>query len=711
MKQVLVSRGDIQIADVPTPNVGPSNVLVRVQWSCISAGTEIAGVRLSALPLYRRALKQPEHVRKVLELMRDHGVKRTWDRIAGKLGTGTPLGYAASGRVIAIGRDVDGFRVGDLVACAGAGIANHAEVIDVPVNLAVHVPPALGLDIASTATLGAIALQGVRRAEPMLGETFVVVGLGILGQLAIQLLKANGCTVIAADVEPERIAAARASGAAAALDSEHEDYVAQVLRITEGHGADGVLVTAASSSDGIISEAFNVCRKKGRVVLVGDVGLNLRRSDLYEKELDFRVSTSYGPGRYDPNFEEGGRDYPIAYVRWTETRNMQAYLALAVSGAISLKHLSEQRFDIADAEKAYATLRGEGPKPLLVLLRYPDVSITALQRKVVVRVPALSAGRINTAVIGAGNFALGTHLPNLKQLKDKFAIHCVMSRTGLSARAAVLQWQGSYATTDFEAVLEDRDVELVIIATRHHLHADLALRALRAGKHVLLEKPLAINSGELDSLKDHFSSGADGPVLMTGFNRRFSPGIRRIAEILASRTAPMIINYRMNAGYLAADHWLHGQEGGGRNIGEACHIYDLFGYLTGAPAISITARGITSNGKQWRSNDNFVATIGYADGSVCSLTYAALGDKAYAKERMDIFCDGKVLFFDNYKKLEVYGGTNRGWNSMTQEKGQLEELIALAACLREGRPWPIPLQEQFETTRISFEVEKLLRLN
>jgi len=711
MKQVLVKSGAVSVEDVPAPQVGTANVLVRVEWSCVSAGTEIAGVRLSALPLYRRALKQPENVRRVLQAMRDQGIKRTWDRVTGKLAAGTPLGYSASGTVIAVGREVNGFREGDLVACAGAGIANHAEVIDVPVNLAVRVPQGVGMDVASTATLGAIALQGVRRAEPTLGETFVVVGLGILGQLTVQLLKANGCHVVGADVDPERIAAARLSGAEAALDAELEDYLAHVLRLTDGHGADGVIVTAAGSSDEIISKAFQACRKKGRVILVGDVGLDLRRSDLYEKELDFRVSTSYGPGRYDPSYEEGGRDYPIGYVRWTETRNMEAYLALVAGGAVSLSHLPEQRFDVADAGKAYEALQGEGHKPLLVLLRYPKDSATALERKVVMRPPEPGTGRIKTAIVGAGNFAQASHLPNLNQLKDRFAIHCVMSRSGVSARAAALQWQASYATTDLDAVLSDGDVELVIIATRHNLHTSLALRALQAGKHVLVEKPLALTDAELQSLRDYFSGRSQGPVLMTGFNRRFSPGIVRVKALLEGRIAPMMVNYRMNAGYLPPDHWVHGPEGGGRNIGEACHVYDLFGYLTGAQAVSIQAEGIGSKGQQWRRNDNFVATIGYGDGSVCTLTYTALGNKSYPKERMEVFCDGKVISLDDFRRVDVSGSSDRGWSSLAQDKGQLEELNALASCLRDSKPWPIALEEQFEATRISFEVENRLRGN
>jgi predicted dehydrogenase len=708
MKQVLAKGGSVVVDDVPAPLAGARNILVRVAWSCVSVGTEMAGVRLSGMPLYRRALKQPENVKKVLDLMRDQGIKRTWDRVTGKLAAGTPLGYSAAGTVIEVGAGVEGFRPGDRVACAGAGTANHAEVIDVPVNLAVRVPEGLELDVASTVTLGAIALQGVRRAQPTLGETFVVVGLGILGQITVQLLKVNGCRVIGVDVDPQRAAAAKANGADAALDGAAEDYSRYAARLTDGHGADGVIVTAsAAENDEILSQAFQACRKKARVVLVGDVGLDLRRSDMYGKELDFLISTSYGPGRYDPAYEEGGRDYPLPYVRWTENRNMEAYLRLLASGGVSLSGLSQERYDIQKAPEAFEALKREGTKPLMVLLQYPD-SLSALQRKVPLRVIAADAGKIKVALVGAGGFAQGMHLPNLVRLRDRFDVHCVMSRTGINAKAAAQQWQASYATTELDELLEDRQVELVIIATRHNLHAEIALRALQAGKHVLVEKPLAITESELEAISKFFSGSGETPVLMTGFNRRFSPPIGRAKELLAGRTTPLMVNYRMNAGFLPADHWSHGPEGGGRNIGEACHIYDLFSALTGARPAEISAHCISPSGKQWYRNDNFVATISYADGSVCTLTYTALGHRNYPKERMDVFCDGKVLALDDYKTLDVAGARGRGWRSMTQNKGQLEELEALAACLREGAPWPISLEEQLDATRISFEVERRL---
>ena len=707
MKQVLAKGGQVIVQDVPAPLVGPRNVLVRVQWSCVSVGTEMTGVRLSGMPLYRRALKQPENVRKVFEMMRDQGVKRTWDRVSGKLAAGTPLGYSAAGTVLEVGLEVEGFRVGERVACAGAGIANHAELIDVPVNLAVKVPEGLDLESACTVTLGAIALQGVRRAQPTLGETFVVVGLGILGQITVQLLKANGCRVVGVDPDAARAAAARSLGADGALDGSGEDYVQYTTRITDGHGADGVIVTAATESSEVLRQAFRACRKKARVVLVGDVGMDLHRADLYGKELDFLISTSYGPGRYDPVYEEDGRDYPLPYVRWTENRNMEAYLRLLASRAVSLSDLPRETYEVGHATQAYEALQRPEEKPLMVLLQYPQ-SQSALERKVALRAARSESGRIKVALVGAGGFAQGMHLPNLQRLRDRYELHCVMSRTGINARAVAQQWQAAYATTELNQVLNDPKVQLVIIATRHDLHADLALRALRAGKHVLVEKPLALTNIELEAIAVYYRDNLGAPVLMTGFNRRFSPAIRRAAEILSARTTPLIVNYRMNAGFVPPEHWVHGPEGGGRNIGEACHIYDLFAMLTGSGPREIAAQSISPSGKQWRRNDNFVATVNYADGSVCTLTYTALGDKGYPKERMEIFGDGKVLALDDYKSLAVAGSGGAGWRSITQEKGQLEELQALQVCLRDGGPWPISLEQQLDTTRVSFEVERRL---
>lgn len=709
MKQVLIQGGKAVVTTVPTPVVGQKNVLVRVEYSCISVGTEMAGVKMSGLPLYRRAMKQPENVGRVLDMVREQGIKRTLDRVSGKLAAGSPTGYSASGVVVQLGAEVEGFSVGDRVACAGAGIANHAEFIDVPVNLTVRMPDQLSSDLGATVTLGAIAMQGVRRAQPTLGETIVVVGLGILGQITVQLLTASGCRVIGVDLDPKRIELALGNGMDVGLNPESDNYLDKVIHLTDGMGADCVIVTAATESHQVISEAMGACRKKGRLVLVGDVGLNLNRSDFYKKELDFLISSSYGPGRYDPVYEEGGQDYPLPYVRWTENRNMQAYLEALAKGQVKLKGLSERTYTIDQAADAYAALGAGGEKPLLVLLNYPGRPELAVRKVEMNPAPAKSS-RIRVAIAGASSFVQGVHLPNLVALRDRFELRAIMSRTGANARAVATQYSASYCTTDFNEILKDDEVDLVMITTRHDLHGSMAISALRAGKHVFVEKPLTLAESDLREIEEIYTENLSGPLLMVGFNRRFSPGIAHLCATLKRCASPLVVNYRMNAGFISEDHWVQGFEGGGRNLGEACHIYDLFNYLTGSSdVVSIQACAISPSQKQWRRNDNFVATVKYSDGSICTLTYTALGAKSYPKERMEIFCDGNVLVLDDYKSAEVFGVKGKPWTAASPQKGQKQELEALARSLSQSEPWPISLRDQIKATEIAFEVERQIR--
>jgi len=706
MKQLLVRSGKVFVQDVPAPTVGPRNILVRVERSCVSVGTEMAGVKMSALPLYRRALKQPHHVKKALQLMRDQGVARVYKQIKGRLDAGLPTGYSAAGVVVEVGSEVTGFAIGDRVACAGAGIANHAEIIDVPVNLAVSVPNELGMDAAATVTLGAIAMQGVRRTNPTLGETVVVVGLGILGQITAQLLAAHGCRVIGSDVDEKRIEVARQNGLEIGIRATDGDFVQRIMKLTDGLGADAVVITAAAQSSEILAQAFQACRRKARVVVVGDVGLNIARSDIYAKELDFLISTSYGPGRYDPVYEEEGQDYPLAYVRWTENRNMTEYLRLLSTGRVSLANMISEPFDIDQAATAYEQLAAPGEKPLLVLLKYGERQ-EARSATLNLSAAPTAGGRVRLALVGAGGFAQGMHLPNIEKLKDQYELRTIVSRTGLSARTAAERFGASNASTDYAAVLADPNVDLVLIATRHDLHAGMVMEALKAGKHVFVEKPLALNEEELAEIEAYLSQASSAPLLMTGFNRRFAPAITEARKLLAGRTSPMIVNYRMNAGYIPSDHWVHGSQGGGRNIGEACHIYDLFNALTGSLPTEVHAVSVVPTSDYWRRDDNFVATIRYEDGSVCTLTYTALGSKDYPKEQAEIFVDGKIIALDDYKALTVTGGKG-GWKGNIIEKGQLEELQALAGTLKSGGAWPISIEEQLAATRVSFEVQRQL---
>lgn len=709
MKQVLIRQGHAVVEEVPAPLVEPGRVLVEVSHSCISVGTEMSGIVSSGTPLWKRALKDPWKIRKALEMVAARGVAHTSSVIKGELDAGSATGYSAAGRVLAVGEGVEGFVPGDRVACAGAQCAHHAEYICVPENLVAPVPEQLGFPAASTVTLGAIAMQGVRRAAPTLGETFVVLGLGILGQLTCQLLKANGCRVIGLDMMQQRVDTALQLGMEHGLLPDDGDAEVKVLQLTEGLGADGVIVTAASGNEHLLTEAIRFCRRKGRTVLVGDVPININRGDIYQKEIDFLISTSYGPGRYDQQYEEHGMDYPVAYVRWTENRNMAEYLRLLGEKSVQVDSLIEATYPLVEAGDAYTRLRQAEQKPLMVLLEYPKKPDDTLPQ-VRIENPKLSstggkAGRIRLALVGAGGFAKGMHLPNIQALSDAYQLRAVVSRSGHNAQAVARQYEAAYATTDVQEVLADMEVDAVLIATRHHLHADLTLRALHAGKHVLVEKPLAMNERELTEIERFFTESEQTPVLLTGFNRRFSQHMRRILELTAKRNGPFMANYRMNAGHIPNDHWVHGPEGGGRNIGEACHIYDLFTAMAGCSLANIDAVSIQPNSGHFRRDDNFVATISFEDGSVASLTYTALGHKSHPKERLELYIDGVVAELDDYRLSRFSGLSDRGTQSATQDKGQKEELSAFAAAISGETEWPIPLWQQLQAMRIAFAVQ------
>jgi predicted dehydrogenase/threonine dehydrogenase-like Zn-dependent dehydrogenase len=710
MRQVIVRKGAVGVEDVPAPVAEPGTVLVRVEYSCVSAGTELSGIQSSAVPLWKRAVREPAKVRRVVDVAASQGFGAARQLVSGAAASGQVTGYSAAGVVMEVGSGIDDLRPGDRVACAGAQAAHHAQVIRVPRNLVVSVPDGVTSPAASTVTLGAIALQGVRRASPTMGETFVVIGLGVIGQLTAQLLKANGCQVIGTDLDPSRVRIALELGMDMALAGGLDTDVDQVERLTDGIGADGVIITAASSSDEIVSTAFRMCRRKGRVVLVGDVGLDLDRADIYPKELDFLVSTSYGPGRYDEAYEEHGLDYPVGYVRWTENRNMAEYLRLLAAGRVRVEPLVGATFALDQASDAYEALRSGSPRPVIALLQYPEQSAIEARRVVVNRIAQAKSGTIGIAVIGAGSFAKGMHLPNIRAMGDGVRLQAVVSRSGPGAVDTARQFGASYATTDLHQVLADDAVDLVIITTRHDTHAQLVLDALRAGKHVLVEKPLALTREELDEVSAFFDETANQitPVLMTGFNRRFSAYGQRIAELTAKRVGPMMLDYRMNAGYIKLDHWVHGPEGGGRNLGEACHIYDLFTYLADAPVARVDAQAIRSATDFYGPTDNFAVMISFEDGSVCSLTYTALGSPAHPKERLDVYVDGQVISLDDYRSLTVAGASSLGLKTSASEKGQRQELETLVRAIREGGEWPIPLWQQVQATDIALRVQDLI---
>lgn len=696
MKQLLIKQGEVVVDQIPAPSCGPGDVLVQVHYSLISTGTEMAGVIESGKSLASRAKSQPENVALVLDMVKRQGLKKTFQLVKRALDSGLPTGYSVAGQVIGLGDQVTGLTIGDRVACAGAGRANHAEVVSVPKNLVVKLPAKLGFREAASVTLGSIALQGVRQASPELGDRVVVAGLGLIGLITVQLLKANGCQVIGIDPDSQRRQLAEQLGAQ--VTSSPNDQLERVLKATDGIGADKVIITAATSSDEPINAAMKIIRKKGTVVVVGAIGLGLKRSPFYEKEADLKISCSYGPGRYDERYENQGIDYPIGYVRWTENRNMASYLELVSAGQVKLDQIIKQEYLIDEAGQAYRDLKTSTDKPLGALIKYP-VSEPA-DSLFTLTVKPVKPSVIRVGLIGAGGFATGMHLPNLERLSDRFAITGIIDASGVVAKQVAQRYQAKYAGTDYRRLLSAKDIDLVMITTRHHLHAPIAEAALKAGKAVFVEKPMALNQAQLDRLVTIIRQTKQ--LYTVGFNRRFSPAAKAIKQAIAHRQGPIMAYYRMNAGYLPAEHWVHGSEGGGRIIGEACHIFDLFAFLTGSQPVSLVSQPISPTTSYYSSQDNVVTTVKYADGSVCNLIYTALGHPDQSKEYLELFYDGRSIVMDDYRTLAGYGLTLPSQPS-GQDKGHYQELIELAAALKSGQ-LPIPLADLVSTTQVSFLV-------
>ena len=718
MIQAIIKKGRVFGENVPLPLASEGSVLVKVMYSCISAGTEISMVQATQKSLIKRALEQPTKVRQGLEMIRSEGITRTIEKIKGRLGTGSVIGYSLSGVVMATGHGIKDLNIGDRVACVGAGVANHAEYVDVPKNLIVKIPDEVGFREASTVALGAIAMQGVRRAEIALGEYVVVFGLGNIGQLAVQICKNAGCRVIGIDLDERRLKVGKENGADLILNPDDSDIVKEVTHFTNGYGADKVIFTAGTRSSEPLRKTFQMTRKKGKVVLVGVAGMEIEREDIYPKELDFLISTSYGPGRYDETYEEKGFDYPYAYVRWTENRNMEEYLREIGEGKIRLKNLIENVYPIERVEEAYEELQKPN-RPLLVLLEYdpslPKDLRTLYQKESKTYVSpsiARKEGVINVALLGAGSFASSVHLPNLERLRDKFKIYAVASKTPHKAKVVANQYHAQYATCNADDLFTDPNVDLIFVATRHNLHGQYVLKALRAGKHVFVEKPLCIRQDELEQIGEFYRSGpADQgtgrPFLMVGFNRRFSKYSKEAKKYTSKRMNPLLMHYRVNAGYIPLDHWVHGKEGGGRIIGEACHFIDLFTFFTESRVKEIYTSTLTPKTQSLCSDDNAVIVLNYEDGSVATLEYVAAGSKELPKEYIEIHFDEKTIVIDDFKCIKGYGVKIKDIRGKIPEKGHLEELDVLYDFLH-GKvdKWPIELWDIFQTTEVTFAIDK-----
>jgi predicted dehydrogenase/threonine dehydrogenase-like Zn-dependent dehydrogenase len=702
MKQVVQNPGSgkLELVDVPVPALAPGFVLVRNRFSVVSPGTEKTAIDFARKSLLGKARSRPDLVRQVMRKLAQEGPLPTARAVLNRLDTAQPLGYSSAGVVEQVGAGVAGFAPGDRVACAGAGYANHAEWIAVPENLVARAPDALPLEKAAFATLGAIALQGLRVAAPTLGEIAVVVGLGLIGQLAVQLLRANGCRVLGVDVDPARIKQALDQGAEWGLRPD-DDRAGWIAAATGGHGADFALVTAASESSAPIQLAAELCRMKGRVAAVGATAMDLDRRTFYEKELELRMSMSYGPGRYDRAYEESGLDYPIEYVRWTENRNLQAFLALAASGAIDPARLDTQTVDFAAAESTYDDLAAGRRRSLAVIFRYADAGEPTRTVALTARA-AKPDGALGVAFVGAGNYAKAVLLPALGKLSGVSARHLVTA-TGPSARRSAEKFGFAQCGTDPGDALADPSVDLVFVATQHDSHAALAEAALRAGKAVWLEKPAALDEPQLDALVRAVRE--TNGFLAVGYNRRFSEHARAIRAAFASRGGPMAISYTVAAGPTPRDTWLVDPAvGGGRIVGEACHMVDLCSYLVGASPTSVFARALS---RDPQVDDSTLLVLGFADGSTAQVAYLANASTDLSKERFEVSADGRTAACDNFRKTQLPGG--KKLTTLNQDKGQAEAVKLVVEAVRAGAPSPFALDELLAVSRATLRAADAIR--
>lgn len=704
MKQILQSlkTGQTEVAHVPRPALRSGHVLVQTSRSLVSAGTERMLVEFGKAGWIGKARQQPEKVRMVLDKIRTDGLVPTLEAVFEKLDRPLPLGYCNVGRVLEVGPHLSGIEPGQRVVSNG----RHAEVVSVPRNLFAAVPDGVTDDEAAFTVLGAVALQGVRLLEPRLGEAVAVIGLGLVGLLTVQILRANGCRVIGLDPNPERVRLATGYGAEAVRVGDDTDALSVVQAFSRGRGVDGVLVTASTTSNEPVHQAAVMCRKRGRIVLVGAAGLELSRADFYEKELTFQVSCSYGPGRYDPSYEEKGNDYPVAFVRWTEQRNFEAVLDMLADRRIDVAPLVTHRFAIDQATEAYDLITSHEPS-LGILLEYPEPAEPASLKKPSAFSQTLSlpaganshpriAGSPRLAFLGAGNYAQAALIPAFKKSSARLAT--VVSSEGVSGVHAARRFGFDAASTDTAAVITSPDIVAVVIATRHDTHAALTCDALAAGKSVFVEKPLALTVDELALIRQALSKSADrSPILAVGYNRRFSPQVQRIHALLARVSEPKAFVVTVNAGRVPGDHWVHDAiQGGGRILGEGCHFVDLLRYLAGC---RITDHGVHL--MQSATRDTATLTLGFADGSIGTIHYFANGSRAFPKERIEVFAGGGILQLDNFRRLRGYGWPGfQSMNLWRQDKGQAACAAAFVDAVRAGGPPPIPYDELFEVAEV-----------
>jgi predicted dehydrogenase/threonine dehydrogenase-like Zn-dependent dehydrogenase len=702
-----MAKGGTTIAEAPVPQLGVNSLIIDSKISLISAGTERMLVDFGKAGLLKKARQQPDKVKMVLEKIGTDGLLTTVDTVRSKLAQPLPLGYCNVGLISGVGEITNGFRVGDRVVSNGP----HADVVSVSPNLCAKIPDSVPDEEAVFTVVASIGLQGIRLAQPTLGESFVVTGVGLIGLLTVQLLKAHGCRVLAIDFDQSKLDLAREFGAEVCNPGKGEDPVAAGMAFSRGKGVDGVLITASTKSSDPVIQAARMSRKRGRIILVGVTGLELNRADFYEKELSFQVSCSYGPGRYDPDYEEEGHDYPYGFVRWTEQRNFEAVLDMMASGQLDVRPLITHRFAFEDAPKAYETLT-ESRDALGILLEYSSAPSSRHQTTVTLRPDAqFDAAKPVVGFIGAGNYASRMLIPAFKANGAQFS--SIATSGGVNGVIHGEKAGFAEATTDVAALLADERTTAVAVVTRHNSHAGFVSQALQAGKHVFVEKPLAVTADELAKVESAWEEAAEKAPrhVMVGFNRRFAPQVQKMKGLLASVSEPKSFIMTMNAGAIPADHWTQDiQVGGGRVIGEACHFIDLMRYLAGAEIVSIQARRMGDHPGVAVTEDKASITLGFADGSFGTVHYFANGAASFPKERVEVFAAGRVLQLDNFRKLKGYGWPGfRKMNLWRQDKGQSACAAAFLRAIEQGAESPIPISEIFEVARVTIEVAEQLR--
>jgi len=712
MKQILqnLKSGETVLEDIPCPRVLPGQVLIRTRQTLVSAGTEKMLVDFGKANLLDKARQQPDKVKMVLDKVKTDGLMPTIETVRNKLDQALPMGYCNVGTVLEIGAGVTQFKVGDRVASNG----KHAEVVCVPENLCMAIPDSVSDEAAAFTVLGAIALQGIRLTKPTLGETVVVTGLGLIGLVTVQLLKAQGCRVIGIDLDSDKVELAKKLGAETVNLSKGEDPIAIAEQYSRGRGVDAVIITASAKNNQIVHQAALMCRKRGRIVLVGVVGLELSRADFYEKELSFQVSCSYGPGRYDPEYEEAGKDYPLAFVRWTEQRNFEAVLDMIAEGKLDTECLVSHHFALDKAVDAYELVGGKVPS-LGIILQFPEVaekSDAELQSRTIqlagVERKSGKAAKVTVGFIGSGNYATAVLIPAFKGANAE--LKSVASNAGISSVHAGKKFGFAKVTTDSQEIINDESINTVVVTTRHNNHAQFVLDALNAGKHVFVEKPLALKREELGDITSAYEVAckSEVPLVMVGFNRRFSAHVKKIKQLLTGVSEPKSFIMTVNAGAIPADHWTQDKAvGGGRIIGEGCHFIDLLRFLADAEIVSVQAM-MMGEGVGIR-DDKVTITLGFADGSFGTVHYLSNGSKSFPKERLEVFCADRVLQLDNFRKLTGFGWPGfKKFKTSKQDKGQAACAAAFVDAIENGVESPIPFTELIEVANATFDVVDIL---